>query len=189
MGGTPNPKFQEMCEDASLLVHECTNAAIPEKIGRGDKGKKTQEGGLTPSLVEKRNQQGQAVGGGNSGPSSESSTGTRSQARSTGLTEKDEMKRVEVRKKAEGRGHATPKEVGEFARAIRARRVVVNHFSAMCVFGASCRRRVSVLCLRSAHVVAKVPVTEISNQRTLPIDPFVHLPVSLSHTIPRSAFV
>jgi ribonuclease Z len=122
-----------MCEDASLLVHECTNAAIPEKIGRGDKGRKTQVQGLTPSLVEKMNRQGQAVGGGNGGPSHEPLVGPWGSqvGDQPGLTEKDETKRVEVRKKAEGRGHATPKEVGEFAQAIRARRVVVNHFSAM----------------------------------------------------------
>lgn len=44
---------------------------------------------------------------------------------------REQEKRVEVRKKAEGRGHSTPDEVGEFARTINARRVVVNHFSAM----------------------------------------------------------
>lgn len=42
-----------------------------------------------------------------------------------------EKKREEVQKKARSRGHSTPKEVGEFAKAIKARRVVINHFSAM----------------------------------------------------------
>ena len=44
---------------------------------------------------------------------------------------REEARKVEVREKAVGRGHSTPDEVGEFARDIRARRVVVNHFSSM----------------------------------------------------------
>lgn len=42
-----------------------------------------------------------------------------------------EKKREGVRKKAKEKGHSTPSEVGEFARDIKARRVVINHFSAM----------------------------------------------------------
>lgn len=47
--------------------------------------------------------------------------------------EEELRKREETQKKAKSRGHSTPKEVGDFAGAIRARRVVVNHFSAMYV--------------------------------------------------------
>jgi ribonuclease Z len=45
--------------------------------------------------------------------------------------EREEARKIEVRKKAVGRGHSTPDEVGQFARDIRARRVVINHFSSM----------------------------------------------------------
>ena len=48
--------------------------------------------------------------------------------------EKEESKRAATRKKAQGRGHSTPDEVGSFAKKINARRVIVNHFSAMWVY-------------------------------------------------------
>lgn len=66
-----------LAQDASLLVHEATNAWLP------------------PAL-EKR-------------------------ARLTTP--------AEVREKAISRGHSTPDMAGEFARAIRARRLFLNHFS------------------------------------------------------------
>jgi ribonuclease Z len=49
------------------------------------------------------------------------------------IKRRDEEKRESMRQKALGRGHSTPDEVGEFARQVGARRLVVNHFSAMSV--------------------------------------------------------
>ena len=119
-GGTKNPTFERMCADPSLLIHECTNAAIPELIQRGDKGRKVRMKGMDDGLVQRSEQQtGKPVG-----KEPMTKEGEDRQKR-------DQEKRVEVRKKAEGRGHSTPDEVGEFARTINARRVVVNHFSAM----------------------------------------------------------
>ena len=88
-----------MCEDPSLLVHECTNGVIPNS--------------LHPSL---RLQDLGDEGG--------------SESRRL----REELKKGEVRKKAMSRGHSTPDEVGHFAKTIRARRVVLNHFSTMYVY-------------------------------------------------------
>jgi len=119
-GGTKNPAFERMCADPSLLIHECTNAAIPELIQRGDKGRKVRMRGMDDGLVQRSEQQtGKPVG-------KETMTKEGQDRR-----KREADKRIEVRKKAEGRGHSTPDEVGEFARAINARRVIVNHFSAM----------------------------------------------------------
>lgn len=46
-------------------------------------------------------------------------------------SEREAKNKEEVQRKAISRGHSTPEEVGAFAGGIRARRVVVNHFSAM----------------------------------------------------------
>lgn len=121
-----------MCEDASLLVHECTNAAIPQAVQRAKKGQKARTRDLEPSLMRS-----QGVSPGQSAPSSGyssanyPSTPNGLQAPKQDKENADEIKRGEVKKKAQSRGHSTPDEVGEFAREIRARRVVVNHFSAM----------------------------------------------------------
>lgn len=123
-GGTKNPAFEEMCANPSLLVHECTNAAIPELVQRGEKGRKIRMVGMDNGLVKRSEEQtGKAVG--------------KDDPHHKDLQEKqdrrarDEEKRKDVRKKAEGRGHSTPDEVGEFAGKVNARRLVVNHFSAM----------------------------------------------------------
>ncbi|WWD19098.1 hypothetical protein CI109_103556 [Kwoniella shandongensis] len=123
-GGTRNDAFRTMCEDASLLIHECTNASIPENIQKGDKGNKVRSKDLAPSLVAKRDEE-QAAESKSHGERSK-----RPHAVEEGVSP-DDAKKAEVRKKAQSRGHSTPDEVGEFARAIRARRLVVNHFSAM----------------------------------------------------------
>lgn len=107
-----------MCKDPSLLIHECTNAHISEPYQKGEKGRRLRVGGLEKSLLErKEGDMGhklgvEAISGSNKGDDAE-------------------KKRAEVEKKARSRGHSTPKEVGEFARAIRAKRVAINHFSAM----------------------------------------------------------
>lgn len=117
-GGTENTTFQQMCQDPSLLVHECTNAHIAEPYQKGEAGRRVRVGGLEHSQLKKKEiEMGhklgeEAISGSNEG-------------------QEAEKKREGVRKKAKARGHSTPTEVGEFARAIRARRVVINHFSAM----------------------------------------------------------
>ena len=47
--------------------------------------------------------------------------------------EREAKNKLEISRKAISRGHSTPEEVGKFAGQIRARRIVVNHFSAMYV--------------------------------------------------------
>lgn len=132
-GGTPNEALQRMCADASLLVHECTNAAIPESVGKGERGRAVRASGLEQSLEEKRSKE------------FDQAAKDRGVVREPwifhGKHESDKHavasvvefadRRDAVRVKATSRGHATPDEVGEFAYAINARRVVVNHFSAM----------------------------------------------------------
>lgn len=122
-GGTKNPTFQTMCEDPSLLVHECTNAAIPELIQRGDKGRKVRTRELEPSLTAKKEKESGKMED-RDGPGA---MDTESKARA----QRESANKDEVRRKALMRGHSTPDEVGAFARQIRARRLVVNHFSAM----------------------------------------------------------
>ena len=118
-GGTKNSTFKTMCQDASLLVHECTNSFIPELIQRGKKGAKVRTRDMEPSLMEKN---GTMKNLREVDPVDEEAEARR---------KREEARKVEVREKAVGRGHSTPDEVGEFARDIRARRVVVNHFSSM----------------------------------------------------------
>ena len=110
-----------MCQDASLLIYECTNSFIPELIQRGKKGAKVRTRDMEPSLMEKN--------GTMKNLREIDPVGEEVEARK----KREEARRVEVREKAVGRGHSTPDEVGEFARDIRARRVVVNHFSSMYV--------------------------------------------------------
>lgn len=132
-GGTPNEKFQEMCGGASLLIHECTNAAVPESVQKGDKGRLVRISGLEQSLEGKRIKEF---------TQSAQDRGTTSEpwvfhgqhdtpALAAAAEEEFEKKRDVVRAKAQSRGHSTPQDVGAFAYAIGARRVVVNHFSAM----------------------------------------------------------
>jgi ribonuclease Z len=121
-GGTENSTFQSMCADPSLLIHECTNAAIPELVQRGEKGRKVRMKGMDDGLVQRsEDQTGKQVG-------KEDAEVSKSESE---RKQREEEKRVETRRKAQSRGHSTPDEVGEFAKLTRARRVVVNHFSAM----------------------------------------------------------
>ncbi|WVR00023.1 hypothetical protein IAU59_007165 [Kwoniella sp. CBS 9459] len=140
-GGTENPTFEQMCGGASLLVHECTNAAIPGAIQRGQKGMSVRTKELEPSLEKKREKQFHAVWQAeqnkknidNNKRKAESGAGEVQGADETPgeVLSKDELNRQATRKKALGRGHSTPDEVGTFAKKINAKRVVVNHFSAM----------------------------------------------------------
>lgn len=126
-GGTKNAVFQQMCEDPSLLVHECTNAAIPELVQRGNKGKKARTREVEPGLKEKAKTDQDFGAVGKQPSQSENDTDVVERLK------REEADKAEVRRKALSRGHSTPDEVGAFARSIRARRVVVNHFSAMYV--------------------------------------------------------
>lgn len=118
-GGTKNLAFQTMCEDPSLLVHECTNSMIPELVQRGKKGQAVRTRDLEPSLVEKHG----TLRNVNEVEILDGEIEARKQ--------REEAKKEEVTKKAIGRGHSTPVEVGAFARDTRARRLVINHFSSM----------------------------------------------------------
>lgn len=132
-GGTPNAALQEMCMDASLLVHECTNAAIPESVGKGDRGRAVRASGLEQSLEVKRNKEFDQAAR-DRGVVREPwifHGKHESHSHAVAAVEAFADKRDAIRIKARSRGHATPDEVGEFAYAINARRVVVNHFSAM----------------------------------------------------------
>ncbi|ODN92673.1 ribonuclease Z [Cryptococcus wingfieldii CBS 7118] len=135
-GGTPNDTFRSMCSDASLLVHECTNAAIPQAIQKGEKGQKVRQRDLESSLVVSRG--GVTAGAGKSPsvthPRPSRWAGEDSNEDTFQNDEEvfaDESRAREVIRKAQSRGHSTPNEVGMFARDIKARRVAVNHFSAM----------------------------------------------------------
>ncbi|ORX38521.1 beta-lactamase-like protein [Kockovaella imperatae] len=93
-GGTKNAAFREMCHEPSLLIHECTRAAVPDYIQPSKKMK--------------------GVG-----------------------SDRDALRSLEVDKrrhaqeKALLRGHSSPIEVGEFAREIQPKRLILNHFSVM----------------------------------------------------------
>ncbi|WRT68420.1 uncharacterized protein IL334_005396 [Kwoniella shivajii] len=118
-GGTENATFQKMCQDPSLLIHECTNGHIPFNVQRGDKGMKIRKKDLEPSLEEKRDRQ------------FFHKAGEKRDNRNEDISAMEEEKRLAIQQKALSRGHSTPFEVGTFAKAIGARRVIINHFSAM----------------------------------------------------------
>lgn len=132
-GGTPNKAFELLCCNASLLIHECTNAAIPESILKGDKGRAVRASGLEQSLESKRDKEFD-IAAKEKGVMREPwifHGKHKSAAHAAAAADEFEEKRVQVRAKAQSRGHSTPELVGDFAYAIGARRVVVNHFSAM----------------------------------------------------------
>ncbi|WWC90691.1 uncharacterized protein L201_005628 [Kwoniella dendrophila CBS 6074] len=127
-GGTENSTFRKMCEDASLLVHECTNGHIPHNVQRGDKGMKIRKQDLEPSLEEKRDRMFFHKPGQKKPHENGHSHFHHSYVDQKAI---DDEKRLEVQKKALSRGHSTPEEVGNFAKSIKAKRVIINHFSAM----------------------------------------------------------
>nr|ODO02246.1 ribonuclease Z [Cryptococcus depauperatus CBS 7855] len=132
LGGTQNHVFKKMCEDASLLIHECTNAAIPQAIQRDNKGQNARMRNLKPSLaITCGTSTGGTVSSHQLEPEAERAATECNKQNGDYVYDVDENKKREVEKKAQSRGHSTPDQVGEFARDIRARRVVVNHFSAM----------------------------------------------------------
>ena len=130
-GGTRNERFQQMCEDASLLIHECTDGAIPELIQRGTNRMRMRKDALKHSLVRQQDQLVGETPGTDSKYLGPSATDVDvNDAEGLARHTREKSKKAEVRQKALSRGHSTPEDVGKFARAIRARRVVVNHFSA-----------------------------------------------------------
>jgi len=134
-GGTKNARFAIMCGDASRLIHECTNAAISERMQRKERGKNVRVNALEDNLTERNDQQPSGVyrqsEGENTVAGSRNAQITKDHITVDSDRDREAVKRKEVQKKALGRGHSTPKEVGEFAVRINARRLVVNHFSAM----------------------------------------------------------
>ncbi|RXK41148.1 hypothetical protein M231_01551 [Tremella mesenterica] len=129
-GGTENARFLEICSDPSLLIHECTNAAIPELVQRGEKGRKVRTRALEHSLVKQQEiRQGERLGA--DYPPNTHSENEVCQTEKKEREERETKHREVTRMKAFKNGHSTPLEVGTFAKTIRARRVAVNHFSAM----------------------------------------------------------
>ena len=103
-GGTDNRAFENMCNDASLLVHECTRAAIPESVQRTKKGKaRAVSAGARMTAVEAE----------------------------ADLASFEADKVEDARSKALARGHSSPFEVAQFVKKIRPRRVAIDHFSVM----------------------------------------------------------
>jgi ribonuclease Z len=155
-----------MCEDPSLLIHECTNAALPEGIQRGEKGRLVRVGGLSQSLVEKKEKQsGEPLGREKKDGIYEAGDDTdmNEDAARAARNERESEEIEKVRKKANGRGHSIPQDVGLFARKIRARRLVVNHFSAMYVKIPPLRHAADGIIGFRLH-------------GSPPADPFLHLP-------------
>jgi ribonuclease Z len=121
--GVSNEAFMELARGPSMLVHECTNAWIDPVIDKGDKGKRVRTAELDKTLI----------GGKRTQPGAE--------AAEEPEVDFIKMEQERVRKilaakavveqKARSRGHSTPDMVGAFARRIQARRVTLNHFSAM----------------------------------------------------------
>jgi ribonuclease Z len=132
-GGTPNKAFEALCCNASLLIHECTNAAIPDSVLKGDKGRAVRASGLEQSLESKRDKEFELAAKERGVIREPWIFHGKHETKEAAVcaVEEFEAKRVTVRDKAVSRGHSTPELVGEFAYAIGARRVVVNHFSAM----------------------------------------------------------
>lgn len=122
--GTDNAAFLELCRDASLLVHECTNAWIDPAIEKGDKGRSVREADLDKSLLDrfKKNLA--------SGPGQNEQNADRTPSSFvTGEDEQDAKRKVET--KAKKRGHSTADMTGAFARTLGVKRLAMNHFSAM----------------------------------------------------------
>ncbi len=120
--------FREMAKDSSLLVHECTNAWTPDQIQQAEKGKKSRAGEVVGTSVNQiRTGEGlhEQIKPNLAGVIRDTDAG------SSELTESQlEAKKV-VENKARSRGHSTPDIAGGFARDIQARRLAMNHFSAM----------------------------------------------------------
>lgn len=126
--GVSNEAFIELARAPSMLVHECTNAWIDPVIDKGDKGKRVRTAELDKTLI----------GGGKRPVPGTPAEGGEGQSEGVDFI-KMEQERVRkilaakavVEQKARARGHSTPDMVGAFARRIQARRVTLNHFSAM----------------------------------------------------------
>jgi ribonuclease Z len=130
--GSENTAFKELAKDASLLVHECTNAWIPEAVQKGEKGKDVRTGELDASLLEEvKAREGIKE---DSGPAEPSQGGEGTvevlNQEEEGL-EKEQAQKAVIEGKARSRGHSTADMAGEFAHDINAKRLALNHFSVM----------------------------------------------------------
>lgn len=86
------------------------------------------------SLVRKKeHDSGQVVGQEEAEHGNQLRDGEADRQEEEARAEREKKKIEEVRGKAQSRGHSTPADVGEFARDIGAKRVVINHFSAALV--------------------------------------------------------
>lgn len=125
---TDNAAFIDLCRNASLLVHECTNAWIDPAIEKGDKGRSVREADLDKSLLDrfKKNLASESNQSGQNADRTPSSF-------VTGEDEQEAKQKVEA--KAKKRGHSTADMTGAFARELGVKRLAMNHFSAMWVAG------------------------------------------------------
>jgi ribonuclease Z len=124
--GVSNEAFMELAKEPSMLVHECTNAWIDPVIDKGDKGKRVRTAELDKTLI----------GGKRDNPQPGAEGGEAAEGLDFIKMEQERVRKIlaakaVVEQKARSRGHSTPDMVGAFARRIQARRVTLNHFSAM----------------------------------------------------------
>lgn len=136
--GVSNNAFEELARDPSLLVHECTNAWIDPGVEKGEKGARVRTAELDKTIRSAPASAGTHNPAG--APGGQPAGGT-PEAAGPGGEEWIRMEQERVRKilaakavveqKARSRGHSTPDMVGAFARRIGARRLALNHFSAM----------------------------------------------------------
>jgi ribonuclease Z len=136
--GVSNDAFEELAREPSLLVHECTNAWIDPGVEKGEKGARVRTAELDKTIRSTSVSAGTGSPAGT--PGGQPANGA-ADAAGPGGEEWIKMEQERVRKilaakavveqKARSRGHSTPDMVGAFARRIGARRVALNHFSAM----------------------------------------------------------
>ncbi|KAJ9115451.1 hypothetical protein QFC22_005209 [Naganishia vaughanmartiniae] len=136
--GVSNDAFEELAREPSLLVHECTNAWIDPGVEKGEKGARVRTAELDKTI-----RTAPGSGGTNSPAGTPGGQPTNGAAAAAGpggeewiKMEQERVRRIleakaVVEQKARSRGHSTPDMVGAFARRIGARRVALNHFSAM----------------------------------------------------------
>ncbi|KAJ9094959.1 hypothetical protein QFC21_005751 [Naganishia friedmannii] len=135
--GVSNDAFEDLAREPSLLVHECTNAWIDPGVEKGEKGARVRTAELDKTIRSTP----ASAGTNNPGtPGGQPASGATETAGPVGeewiKMEQERVRRILAAKavvehKARSRGHSTPDMVGAFARRIGARRVALNHFSAM----------------------------------------------------------
>jgi ribonuclease Z len=133
--GSENTAFKGLAKDASLLVHECTNAWIPEGVQKGEKGKDVRTGELDASLMEEvkatEATEGMREDSGRAEPSQGGEGSVEVLNQEEERLKKENAQKAVIEGKARSRGHSTADMAGEFAKDINAKRLALNHFSVM----------------------------------------------------------